>query len=238
MFHPFPIARSRAHILSSLVVLSIPFAAFWFFSAFTGISAVRMMAELGVSLMRVVVALVISIVLAWTLAVLFYSGTRGAVALPIFDLLQSIPTSALLPLAVLYLGPSTLTVIAFLIVTIVWPLLFSVISALKLIRKDWEEAVSMAHLNTFDYVRYFLLPASIPGLITGIIIGLGEGWEALIATELIVKTPQGLGAFFAAFSHDPQATAVGIVALMTIIFAINKLVWLPLLEWSHRMVEE
>ena len=105
-------------------------------------------------------------------------------------------------------------------------------------KRDWEEAVEVAGLKGFDYVRNFLWPISAPGLITGSIIGLGEGWEALVATEIIVEIKDGLGSFFQSFSTNASVTAFGILGLLILIFSMNKILWLPLLEWSHRKMEE
>jgi hypothetical protein len=40
------------------------------------------------------------------------------------------------------------------------------------------------------------------------------------------------------FSTDIWSTTFGILALLAVIFAVNKLIWLPLLEWSHTLIEE
>ena len=93
-------------------------------------------------------------------------------------------------------------------------------------------------MRGFTYVRHFIWPVSIPGLITGSIIGLGEGWEALVATEIIMSVPKGLGNFFDTNASHGEITVLGILGLLIIIFSINKLLWLPLLEASHHGMEE
>ena len=51
-----------------------------------------------------------------------------------------------------------------------------------------------------------------------------------------IKT--GLGSFFDAYSTNPTVTTFGILGLLVLIFSINKLIWLPLLDLSHRKMEE
>lgn len=75
-------------------------------------------------------------------------------------------------------------------------------------------------------------------LITGSIIGLGEGWEALVATEIIVESRAGVGEFFTRFVSSSGITMFGILGFLVCIFSINALIWLPLLAWSHRRMEE
>lgn len=237
--HPHAyIYRSHLHLLVTVLFLVLPFAFFLFFARFAKISSAGLFENIGISFVRMAVAYVIAIVFAWICAVLFYQGRRAYIALPIFDVLQSFPTFAALPLATFFLGASNVTVIFFMIVTIVWPVFFSIISSLHLIKHDWREAVEISQLSGFPYFKMFLFPITIPGLITGSIIGLGEGWEALIATEIIIGTKTGLGNFFNSFAQSPRMTMFGILGFLILIFSINKLVWTPLLNWSHRKMEE
>ncbi len=232
------IYKSRRHVLVTLLVIVIPFVFFLVFSRLVKIATASLFFDLAVSFWRLLVAYAIAAVIGWLLATSFYHGKRATLALPIFDVLQSFPVFAALPLVALFWGPSSSTVIFFLVITVIWPIFFSILSSLKLIKHDWQEAVAIAGLPTFDYLQLFILPVTIPGLITGSIIGLGEGWEALVATEIIVGAKPGLGGFFALFAHNIPITVFGIIGFLIFIFSLNKLIWLPLLEWSHRTMEE
>ncbi len=232
------IYQSRVHLLVTFLFLVLPFAFFLILSEFIHLPATTLFADIFGSLYRMAIAYVIAAILGWIFAVLLFKGQRSTVALPLFDVLQSFPTFAALPLTVYFLGANSLTIILFLIVTIIWPIFFSVISSLKLIQKDWEEVVEIEGLKGFKYLRLFLWPLSITGLITGTIIGLGDAWEAMIATEIIVGIKSGLGNFFNFYSKNPTITAFGILGFLLLIFSVNKLLWLPLLEYSHRRMEE
>lgn len=232
------IYKSRWHVFLVSLLVIVPFLFLLFFARISHIETSKLFYDIFISIGRLLVAYIISVILGWTFAVSFYHGRRANVALPVFDVLQSFPTYAGLPLATLYWGPSSFTVIFFLVLAIIWPIFFSITSSLKLIRHDWQEAVEISRLRGFKYLLYFLFPISIPGLVTGSVIGLGDGWEALVATEIIVGLKAGLGSFFQFFSSNPNVTALGIFGLLLIIFSINKLIWLPLLDWSHRQMEE
>lgn len=232
------IYQSRRHRLTVVFLLAAPFLFLAFFSRIAHIATSRLYSDLGISLLRLAIAYAIALVLGWALAIAFYTGKRSAIALPIFDVLQSFPTFAILPLASAAFGPTNTNVTFFLVLTVIWPVFFSILSSLKLMRHDWQEAVEMAGWRGFEYMRRFLWPVSVPGLITGSIIGLGEGWGALVATEIIVGVHTGLGDFFSLYRHNASITFFGILGLLTLIFSINKLVWAPLLDWSHRLTEE
>jgi len=225
-------------VLGKIVLVAAPIVFFVVFSITTNFSTDILFMDLAYSLGRMIIAFLIAAAFGWVGAIAFYGGKRGAVALPIFDVLQSFPTFAALPLAVSFFGPSNTTVIVFLVLTIIWPIFFAIISAMKLVKTDWREAVEINGLSNFSYLRYFIVPVSLPSLIAGSIVGIGEGWEALIATEIIVKPYLGLGNFFQRFVNNPMVTIMGIIGFLLIIYSVNKLVWLPLLEWSHHSLEE
>jgi len=232
------IYQSRLHIFATLLIIIIPFLFLLGFSRFAHIATKALFRDLFISVGRLAVAYIIAGVLGWLFAVLFYRGKRALVALPIFDVLQSFPTFAALPLAVFLGGHSNFVVIFFLVVTVIWPIFFSIISSLKLIKHEWREAAEISGLSGLNYLRVFLLPLTIPSFVTGSIVGLGEGWEALVATEIITGIKPGLGVFFQTFSHNIPITVFGILGFLIFIFSINKIIWLPLLEWSHRRMEE
>lgn len=226
------------HLRLSLTLILLPVVFLWLFSKFIHVPISNLLGDISVSLYRMGIAYFLAAVFGWTLAILSSRGKKAAFFLPLFDVLQSFPTFAALPLATYFFGPSDSTVIFFLIFAIIWPILFSIVSSLRLIRHDWQEAVEIFGLSGFLYLKKFLLPVTFPGLITGSIIGLGDAWEAIIVTEILVKVKSGLGIFFQKFSDNPTITAFGILGFLTLIFTINKLIWLPLLELSHQKLEE
>lgn len=232
------IYKSYWHLVFTGLVIVAPLIFLFLFSRIIDVAASKLFWDVFVSSGRLAVAYIIAVSLAWVLAAAFYKGKRADIALPAFDVLQSFPTSAILPMAAFFWGATNTTVIFFLAITVIWPIIFSIISSLKLIKHDWDDAAEIMGLKGKDYVRYFILPASIPGLITGSIIGLGEGWESLVATEIILNIKTGLGDFFQFFSHNPMVTAFGIFGFLLFIFSLSKIIWLPLLEWSHKTMEE
>lgn len=230
--------QTKRHLAFTLLVIFAPFLFFLVFSRAFHIPAGRLLFEIFVSFMRLIVAYCVAAVLAWIFAVLFYRGRRALVALPLFDVLQSFPTFAVLPLAVFVWGAGDFTIIFFLVLTILWPIFFSILSSLKSVKREWEEAAEILGLKGARRLTRFLFPISVPGLITGSIIGLGEGWEALVATEIIVGAETGLGNFFQSFSRNIPITSFGVLGFLILIFVINKAVWIPLLERSHERMEE
>ncbi len=226
------------HIFTTGFLIVAPFVYLFYFSRAANVESGKLFLNLGVSFFRLFLAYIFSVALAWGSAILFYKGKISIIVLPIFDILQSVPIFAALPIATYFWGPSNFTITFFLILAVIWPIFFSVLSSLKLIRKDWDEAVAIMRISKYHRLTKFILPASWNGIITGSIVGLGDGYEAMIATEMVIGAQIGLGKFFQGFSSNFTITAFGILGILIIIFAINKIIWLPLLERSHKMMEE
>lgn len=237
-YHHFSVKRNYQHLLISFFVLLVPLFLLMVFSQAADIPIRTSFTDLFISSWRLLVAFIIASVIGWLLVVFFVRGKTENTSLAIFDVLQSLPTFTILPLAVHFFGNGESTIIFFLAITIIWPIIFTIVSSLKQADRAWSEAVQISRIKGFNYIRYYLFPITAPGLVTGAIIGLGDGWEALIATEIILKIPEGLGAFFNTFSDNTVTTFFGVIVFLAIIFSINKLVWLPLLDKSHELIEQ
>ena len=237
-YHHFSLNRSNKHLIAGFSIILIPLLGLFAFSRISGIDFGTALYDLGVSMWRLGIALIVGVIVSWVLVVTLVRGKTDHIALSFFDVMQSLPTFTILPIAVHFWGSGEGTIIFFLIITVIWPIIFSIVSSLKQAEKSLGEAVYISRIKGFDYIRYYLFPLTAPGIVTGAIIGLGDGWEALIATEIILQTKTGLGPFFQSFSTNSSMTLFGVLVFLSVIYTVNKFIWLPLLEKSHELVEE
>lgn len=195
-----------------------------------------------VSLMRVSVAYVIALVLAILLALIITANARlEAILLPVFDVLQSFPSFALFPVLVQALkNQPEIIIIIVLVITIIWPILFTIIGAMKNRREDLEEAATVFGAVGAKRLSAFTMPSLLPSIVTGSIVGWGEGWEFIIGAELLVSVNVGIGHYLGDLgaSHQNSLLAIGVVLLMFLLFIINKILWLPLLKEVTRYQSE
>ncbi len=232
--HAIKIYRKRWHLGVTFLVIVLPFVFILVFSQVTGVDAMRVFIDLGASFVRVLVAYLISIILAILFAVLLGQGKVGNFFLPVFDVLQSFPAFALLPLLTLWFGIGSWAAIFFLVATMLWPILFSTLSAIHMSRTDLAEAAFIFGAKGIKKFFAFTVPIAFPGLVVGSIVGIGEGWEAIVGAEIIGITP-GIGGFLNTASTQANIPVLtfGIIALLLFLFTLNKLIWLPLLKKSH-----
>ncbi|HSX14631.1 MAG TPA: ABC transporter permease subunit [Candidatus Saccharimonadales bacterium] len=188
----------------------------------------------GYSLARTTIAYIIALTLALSLALLTTVNTWVEnFLLPILDVMQSFPSFALFPVLVGALAHyPEVVIISVLAVEMIWPILFAIVGSLKNRREDLEEAATIFGALGWKRLRHFTLPELKPAIITGSIVGWGEGWEFIIGAELLVSVHQGVGHYLGQLgnAHQNALLATGIIALMFLLFIINKIVWLPLLH--------
>lgn len=201
---------------------------------YSSLNTGQMFDGFAASLVRTSIAYVLAAAIAIILALLITtSKLMENIFLPVFDVLQSFPSFALFPALVLALKNSPETIIILVLtITMIWPILFSIIGGIKNRREDFEEAATIFGATGAKRLAHFTIPSLMPTIITGSIVGWGEGWEFIIGAELLVKANVGIGSYLGELGDSGQnaSLAFGIVILLILLFLINKLLWLPLLN--------
>lgn len=139
-------------------------------------------------------------------------------ASPILLGLQSIPTIAWLPFAVIWFGLSGQAVLF-----IVWlgtsvPLAVSTVGAVKQIPPLLARASTVFGARGLFRYRTFILPAVVPGTLGGLRLSWSFAWRSAMAAELLVRTPS-LGGLLETQRNLNQYD--GVAAVMLVIAALG-----------------
>ena len=238
--HGFKIIRKRKHVLSISLLITGVIIILILVLGFTVLDAKQFFFGFVESLLRVSFAYIISLTLAIILSLIVISSkTVENLTLPILDVLQSFPSFALFPLFVIWFGRTSVVTIFILIISMIWPILFTILSAQKQIKEELIEAAHSFGATGYKYLIYVSMPLLFPSIVTGSIVAWGEAWETIIAAEIIVGVP-GVGTYLANSGQNVQSATllIGIVLLLMILFIINKYVWLTLLNSSTKYQQE
>jgi NitT/TauT family transport system permease protein len=188
----------------------------------------RVLASYGLAL---VVGVAIALLVGWSPWIDFF--------FPVFDVLQNVPSFALLPLFIYFLGYGDFMIIIFAVSSIVWPILFAILTAIKSTHSDLNDAATIFGANGLKRIAYYLAPLSSPAIVTGSIVGIAIGWESVIGAEIIAGAG-GFGAFIknAGASGLNPTTIAGTIAILVLVFIVNRLIWAPLLAESTQRYAE
>jgi ABC-type nitrate/sulfonate/bicarbonate transport system permease component len=188
---------------------------------------------------RLILAYGLALILGTSIALLVGWGPFADALFPFFDILQNIPSFALIPFFIYFLGYTDLMIILFAVSSIIWPILFAVLAAIKSAHTDLNDAATIFGARGLRRIRYYLTPLSLPAILTGSIVGIAIGWESVIGAEIITNIT-GFGAFIkdASATGVNQAAIAGMLVILIIVFLINRLVWAPLLSESSRRYAE
>ena len=148
---------------------------------------------------------------------------------PLLIFFQAIGDIAWLPLLIVWFGFSLTSVTLVIVYTVAFPLALSITAAIAGVPKDMRRAASSLGAGRWRTLLEVTLPGALPGVVSGIRTGLGYGWRALIAAEIIIGT-SGIGFMMFDARRVGQVTDVfvGMIVLGVLWYALDKLVLAPL----------
>ena len=111
---------------------------------------------------------------------------------PLIELYRPVPPLAYLPLLVIWFGIGEGTKVLLIYLAILAPIVIATAQGMRLAQGNRIRAARSLGAGRTDILRYIILPAALPDILTGIRIGLGVGWSTLVAAEL-VAAKHGLG---------------------------------------------
>jgi NitT/TauT family transport system permease protein len=123
----------------------------------------------------------------------------------------------------------------------VWSIIFGTINGVETIPDDIKKAAEAHGITGTRYLKNELIPAIYPSLITGCLLAVGGGWYFLIACEFITLGEQnytlpGIGYYLQRAAYDANFVCAifGLIVLICLIYALNKLIWYPLISYSSK----
>lgn len=111
---------------------------------------------------------------------------------PIVEFLRPIPPLAWIPLSILWFGIGDLQNQFIIFLGVFFPVVVNTISAVRSVEPVLIRAGLSLGAGELQLLRRVVIPASLPDIFTGMRVGLGVGWMALVAAEL-VAAQSGLG---------------------------------------------
>jgi len=105
---------------------------------------------------------------------------------PILQVLRPVPPLAWLPISLAALKDNEPAAMFVIFITAVWPIIINTIVGVQQIPKDYRNVARVLRLSKLDYFLHILVPATIPYVFTGLRIGIGLSWLAIVAAEMLI----------------------------------------------------
>src|SRR6202140_3780188 len=104
---------------------------------------------------------------------------------PLFQVLRTIPPLAWLPLSLAAFRDGQPSAIFVIFITSIWPIIINTAVGIRNIPEDYRNVAAVVHLNPLESFTKIMIPAAAPYIFTGLRIGIGLSWLAIIAAEML-----------------------------------------------------
>lgn len=143
--------------------------------------------QLWASLKRVALGYALAVVAGVSLGVLVGQSTWALRGLdPIFQVLRTVPPLAWLPISLAAFRDGHPSAIFVIFITAIWPIIINTSIGIRNIPEDYRNVSRVIRLNGIEYFLQVMLPAAAPYIFSGLRIGVGLSWLAIVAAEMLI----------------------------------------------------
>jgi nitrate/nitrite transport system permease protein len=144
---------------------------------------------------------------------------------PIFQVLRTVPPLAWLPLSLAAFQNANPSAIFVIFITSIWPVIINTAVGVRNIPQDYRNVAKVLRLNQLEFFFKIMLPSAAPYIFTGLRIGVGLSWLAIVAAEMLTGGV-GIGFFiWDAWNSSRLPDIIVALAYIGIVgFALDKLV--------------
>jgi nitrate/nitrite transport system permease protein len=143
--------------------------------------------HLAKSLSRVAVGFSLAAVVGVALGVLVGQSRWAMRGLdPLFQVLRTIPPLAWLPLSLAGFRDAQPSALFVIFITSIWPIIINTAVGVRQIPQDYRNVAAVIRLSWWEVFWKITLPATVPYIFTGLRIGVGLSWLAIVAAEMLI----------------------------------------------------
>jgi nitrate/nitrite transport system permease protein len=104
---------------------------------------------------------------------------------PIFQVLRTVPPLAWLPISLAAFRDANPSAIFVIFITAIWPVIINTAVGIRNIPQDYRNVAQVLRLNQIEFFFKIMLPSAAPYIFTGLRIGVGLSWLAIVAAEML-----------------------------------------------------
>ncbi len=104
---------------------------------------------------------------------------------PLFQVLRTVPPLAWLPISLAAFMDSRPSAIFVIFITAIWPIIINTTAGVRAIPQDYRNVAAVLRLNQWEFFTKIMVPAAAPYIFSGLRIGVGLAWLAIVAAEML-----------------------------------------------------
>lgn len=104
---------------------------------------------------------------------------------PIFQVLRTVPPLAWLPISLAAFRDANPSAIFVIFITAIWPVIINTAVGIRNIPDDYRNVARVLRLNHVEFFWRIMIPSAAPYIFTGLRIGIGLSWLAIVAAEML-----------------------------------------------------
>jgi taurine transport system permease protein len=182
------------------------------------------------SVVRLAVGTAAGLALGIPLGLLVGLSDRAHRALwPVLLFFQAIGDIAWLPILLIWFGFGLTTMTFVIVYTVLFPVVLNTVLGVRSVPLELHRAALSLGASKARVVWEVVLPGALPNIMTGLRNGLGFGWRALIAAEIIVGT-SGIGflMFDARRAGSVVEILLGMIVLGVLWYVVDSWILAPI----------
>jgi NitT/TauT family transport system permease protein len=187
--------------------------------------------RIATSLRSLVLGYVAGLALAGVLTTIAVSTRAGSDLLSTLTaMFNPVPAIALLPLALIWFGLGTPSLVFVIVHSVLWAVALNTLSGFRSVPETLRMSGRNYGLHGIKYVTLILIPAAFPSILTGLKTGWAFAWRTLIAAELVFGVSSrsgGLGwyIFEARAELETSRVFAGLLAVILIGLTVEAVIF-------------
>jgi len=191
------------------------------------------------SLTRLVVGLGAAVVGGIVLGVVIGSNrvVRKLVS-PLLEFIRAVPPPVLLPVLLLLMGIEDSSKVFLIALGCLWPILLNTVDGVRSVDDVLSDTTRTYGITGWNRLRFFVLPAALPRIATGIRLALPISIILMVVSEMYAVTGGGLGSqiilFQRTFQNGPMWAGILVLGLLGVALAfLFRVFERSMLGWYH-----
>ena len=148
---------------------------------------------------------------------------------PFLRFFQAISGIAWLPLAIVWFGFTDTTIQVVILYTATVPIVFNTMMGVRLIPRIYKESFQTMGGGKLRLITDVYIPGALASIVVGLRLGIGYGWRALIAGEMLIGA-SGIGfmIFDARRFHLIDVILAGMIIIGALYLIIDRMILGPI----------